>query len=76
MMTSPRRQAREPPVRGTMSGQRYLADTLRRDVHDLDRETGECRIDEIIYSSRAKPYPTLVLAHGDGYQDCTRCMSR
>lgn len=61
---------------GHMNGERYLANTSpsKREVHDLDAETSQCQIDEIIKAGHDKPYQTLEAAHRDGYDDCAYCL--
>jgi len=64
---------------GNMNGERYLGNTSRKEVHDLDNEkTGknECQIDEIIAAKHDKPYTTLTAAHDDGYGDCAYCLPK
>lgn len=64
---------------GHMNGQRYLGNTAKDEVHDLDNEkTGknECQIDEIIAAKNDKPYDTLKAAHDDGYDDCAYCIGK
>lgn len=58
--------------RGNMNGERYLGNTSKKQVHDLDNEktgTNECQIDEIIDAENDKPFHTLAAAHGAGYAD-------
>lgn len=59
-----------------MSGERYLANTSpsKREVHDLDAETTQCQIDEIIRAGHDKPYHSLEAARRDGYDDCAYCL--
>jgi len=43
---------------GHMSGERYLGNTNKTDVHDLDNEkaaANQCQIDEIIRAGNDKP---------------------
>ena len=62
--------------RGHMNGERYLANTnpTKREVHDLDAETTQCQIDEIIAAGNDRPYTTLDAAHGDAYDNCAYCL--
>jgi hypothetical protein len=58
---------------------KYCGDTLKDQVHDLDREDKGlqgCRIDEIIASGRARPFipDALEQAHNDGFADCPKCI--
>jgi hypothetical protein len=60
-----------------MSGERYLGNTSKKQVHDLDNEkTGanECQIDEIIRAGNDTPFNSLAAAHGAGYGDCDYCL--
>jgi hypothetical protein len=59
-----------------MSGERYLANTSpsKREVHDLDWETGTCQIDEIIRAGHDCPYSSLEAAQRDGYDNCAFCL--
>lgn len=62
--------------RGHMNGERFLANTspTKREVHDLDAETTQCQIDEIIAAGNDKPYTTLEAARRDGYDNCAYCL--
>lgn len=62
--------------KGNMNGERYLANTSpsKREVHDLDNETKQCQIDEIIAAGHDKPYNSLSAAHADGYDNCAYCI--
>jgi hypothetical protein len=58
------------------SGKRYLANTNKNQVHDLDNEQtseNECQIDEI-KTEHIKMYDYLSQAHQDKYQDCDYCL--
>jgi hypothetical protein len=60
-----------------MNGERYLANTAKKEVHDLDNEkTGanQCQIDEIIRAGNDRPYTTLAAAHNAGYDNCAYCI--
>jgi hypothetical protein len=59
-----------------MNGERFLANTspTKREVHDLDAETTQCQIDEIIAAGNDKPYTTLEAARRDGYDNCAYCL--
>jgi hypothetical protein len=62
---------------GNMNGERYLGNTAKKQVHDLDNEqTGknECQIDEIIAPGNDKPFTSLADAHKAGYGDCNYCL--
>lgn len=63
--------------RGNMNGERYLGNTNKDEVHDLDNEkTGpsECQIDEIINAGHDKPFNSLEAAHGAGFDNCHYCL--
>jgi hypothetical protein len=62
-------------------GRRFVGNTDKREVHDLDNEqTGpnECQIDEIIRANHARTFnpDTLEQAHRDGYDNCAYCLGR
>lgn len=61
--------------KGSMNGQRYLANTspYTREVHDLDNESRHCLIDEIIRTSQDKPYALLEEARRDDFRECALC---
>jgi hypothetical protein len=62
---------------GNMKGERYLGNTSKTEVHDLDNEqTGanKCQIDEIIRAGPDKPFTSLSAAHGAGYDNCAYCL--
>ena len=55
-----------------MKGQRYLGNTSKKEVRDLDNEeTGanQCQIDEIIRAGNDKPFDTVDAAHDAGYDN-------
>jgi hypothetical protein len=60
-----------------MNGERYLGNTSKKEVHDLDNEkTGanQCQIDEIIRASNDKPFTSLSSANSAGYDNCAYCL--
>lgn len=59
---------------GNMNGERYLANTITREVHDLDQEEENCHIDMIIAAGNDKPYDSLAAAHLDGYDNGHHCI--
>ncbi len=59
---------------GNMNGERYLANTNKREVHDLDNEKTNCQIDEIIRAGHDKPYTSLDEARRDGYDNGAYCI--
>jgi hypothetical protein len=66
-----------PRYEGHMKGERYLGNTNKNQVHDLDNEkkgANQCQIDEIIKAGNDKPFQTLPAAHTAGYKDCDYCL--
>lgn len=62
---------------GNMSGQQYLGNTSKSEVHDLDQENTSgngCQIDEIIRAGNDTPFTTLSAAHTAGYDNCAKCL--
>ena len=62
---------------GHMKGERFLGNTNKMEVHDLDNEkTGlnQCQIDEIIRAGNDKPFESLASAHSAGYDNCAWCI--
>ena len=61
---------------GHMNGEKYLANTSlsKLEVHDLDNENTNCQIAEIIKAGHDKPYNSLEVAHGDGFDNCAYCI--
>lgn len=59
---------------GNMQGQRFLANTHSKEVHDLDNEKESCEIDAVIEAGHDKPYIYLHQAHAEGYDNCGHCM--
>ena len=62
-------------------GKRYVGNTDKKEVHDLDNEkTGanECQIDEIIAADHARIFSpdTLEQAHSEGYDNGYHCIGR
>ncbi len=63
---------------GNMNGERYLGNTSKKEVHDLDKEdtkSNGCQIDEIIRAGHDKPFNSLTTAHVQGYDNCDKCLS-
>ena len=58
------------------TGQRYLADEKSKLVHDLDRETAECRINDTLKSRTAVSFipDQLQQAIREGYRPCPQCL--
>ncbi len=62
---------------GNMNGERYLGNTSKKEVHDLDNEkTGanQCQIDEIIRAGNDKPFSSLSAANSAGHDNCAHCL--
>ena len=59
---------------GRMNGERYLGNTNRMEVHDLDNENTNCQIDEIIRARNEVPFTTLSSARASGYDNCHWCI--
>jgi hypothetical protein len=59
---------------GNMNGERYLGNTNKEEVHDLDQETKNCQIDEIIAAGHDEPFNSLSEAHEAGYDNCHYCL--
>lgn len=60
-----------------MNGERYLGNTNKMEVHDLDNEKtapNQCQIDEIIRAGNDRPYNSLATAHNAGYDNCKWCI--
>ena len=60
-----------------MNGERYLGNTDKKEVHDLDNEdtaANGCQIDEIINAGHDKPFDSLPEAHSAGYDNCAKCL--
>jgi len=62
-------------------GKRYVGNTVKKEVHDLDNEqTGanECQIDEIIAAGHARTFTPdkLEQAHKEGYDNGAYCIGR
>ena len=62
---------------GNMNGDRYLGNTGKKEVHDLDSEdkaSNGCQIDEIIKAGHDTPFNALATAHAAGYDNCAKCL--
>ena len=60
-------------------GKRFVGNTDKKEVHDLDNEkTGanQCQIDEIIRAGHARTFTpdTLEQAHREGYDNGAHCI--
>ncbi|MFL5568728.1 MAG: hypothetical protein ACJ79B_13690 [Gemmatimonadaceae bacterium] len=62
--------------KGNMNGQQYVAhaDPYKREVHDLDNESRNCLIDEIIRAGKDRPYSSVADAREDDYRPCVYCL--
>ena len=61
---------------GNMNGEQFLGNMNTKEVHDLDNETDNCQIDEIIDAGNDKPFHSLEAAHKAGYDNCHYCVGR
>lgn len=52
-----------------MAGERYIGDKRSKVVHDLDHETEDCQVDEIIRTTAEVAFRILEDAHAQGYTD-------
>jgi len=57
-----------------LNGARYCGNTSEKEVHDLDNETTQCQINEIIAAGHAVPFSSLETAHSAGYDNCAYCI--
>jgi hypothetical protein len=57
-----------------MNSERYLGNTNKLEIHDLDSERTNCQIDEVIRAGHDKPFISLSSAHGAGYDNCAYCL--
>jgi len=60
-------------------GKRFVGNTNKTEVHDLDKEkmgANECQINEIIQAGHAVTFDpdTLDQAHNDGFGNCAFCI--
>ncbi len=55
-------------------GVRLCGNTATKEVHDLDKETVQCQIDEIVASGNAFPFKSLERAYQLGYDNCYCCL--
>lgn len=64
--------------KGNMNGERFLGNTNKKEVHDLDNEktgSNQCQIDEIIRAGNDKPFNSQAAANAAGYDNCNYCLS-
>jgi len=57
-----------------LRGARYCGNRAKKEVHDLDNEKSQCRIDEVMTAGRAVPFFTLREVHETGYDNCSYCI--
>ncbi len=57
-----------------MNGERYCGNAATREVHDLDKESPNCQIDELIRAGHDRPFNLLADAHAAGYDNCAWCL--
>lgn len=57
-------------------GTRYLGNTNKMEVHDLQHEKTQCQIDEILAAGHAVGFTpdTLDQAHAEGYDNGAHCI--
>jgi hypothetical protein len=65
--------------RSPFPDKRYLGNSNKKEVHDLDQEdtsASGCQIDEIISAGHAVTFnsDTLEEAHARGYDNCDKCL--
>jgi hypothetical protein len=62
--------------KGNLNGQQFVANTspYKREVHDLDNESRNCQIDEIIRAGQDKPYTSIAEAAREDFGRCTYCL--
>jgi hypothetical protein len=60
---------------GHMNGERYLGNTNKLEVHDLDNEKTNCQIDGIIRAGHDKPFTSLSAARSAGFDNCAYCLA-
>ena len=59
---------------GRMNGERYLGNSNKKEVHDLDNEKTQCQIDKIINAGHEVPFKTLAAAENAGFDRCHWCL--
>ncbi len=55
-------------------GIRYLGNSNKQEVHDLDDEQTNCQINEFIAADHGVPFGSLSAAHNAGYDNCHWCI--
>jgi hypothetical protein len=58
------------------STKQYLGNRHTTEVHDLEKETNDCQVDEIISAGHAVVFSpdTLGQAHSESYDNCAYCV--
>jgi hypothetical protein len=59
---------------GALYDEKLLGNTHTKEVHDLDLETENCQIDEIIKAGHVVAFDTLPDAHAADYDNCAFCL--
>lgn len=59
---------------GKLYGERFCGDPRTGLVHDLERETEECRLDDLFEVGCEQAFRSLADAHMDGYDSCPHCV--
>ena len=58
-----------------MAGEKYLGNKNKKEVHNLEKEKPECRIDKIIHAEYDIAFRTIEDAYDQGYSNCPYCMA-
>ncbi len=58
-----------------MNSEQYCGNKIEKEVHDLDKEQTNCRIDEILIAGNDVHFDTLTEAHAAGYDNCDHCLN-
>ena len=59
---------------GRMNGERYLGNKNKFEVHDLDNECADCKINDILSSENEVPFSSLQFADDLGFDRCPFCL--
>lgn len=57
-----------------LNGKRYLGNKDKKEVHDLEHETLDCKIVEIILAHKETFFDAIIEAHKKGYHNCILCI--
>ena len=65
-------------IESKLLGKKYCGNSHKKEVHDLDIETVQCQIEEIIHSDHVKTFDpdTLSQAHKEEYDNCAYCIGK